>query len=604
MFYSQCMLSSNGPLNTLWVAAHLQRKLKKAQVLHTDIPSSVDYIIKDPIEVPIALRISGYLLVGVARIYSKKVDYLYDDCNEILAKLRNSWASIRVSLPEQTSVAPFHCITLPDKFELDALDLEELGYRTEEPTNQHVKAYERITFEDEQERQENLEVDMDYQMGAAAHSVPADKLPPEDEVLPPHPIDTDFDMDGFDAYDYETVRGKFRENHMYEENEPAILEIHEPSDSHCRSVRFEDQSASVVKCSHEEHKKLSKLTSFDTEEVLVPAKDYTLLPSTVSESPHKVPDSSVLLPSNDGDFPEFMPVPTPKKEEQNWKSRKRKVPLRKPKGTVPLFDENIILPNEVMRHRLHDTSSILRCRRTVPFAGLDVWGASRISSIQEMFLKPFTSCVSPELRELLMKNLVKPKTMAQLLEPLEMDEANGAASRFNGTPIAEEYFASVAEQNQPDMPAKKRLRPRQLILPDDKPDTVQADVQNMENEQGTLSEPTLDFNLLGDDSDLVTADAGSGSAFVGFNHWPIRTKVVTQFLRNVWEGGKLQNQDKVLNMADILKGKTRKECARFFMEILVLKSQDFVDVKQDSPYADIHLTPLPKLSKLRILNGS
>lgn len=69
--------------------------------------------------------------MGVARIYSKKVDYLYDDCNEVLAKLRNSWDSIRVSLPEQTSVAPFHCITLPDKFELDTLDLEELGYGTE-----------------------------------------------------------------------------------------------------------------------------------------------------------------------------------------------------------------------------------------------------------------------------------------------------------------------------------------------------------------------------------------------------------------------------------------------------------------------------------------
>ncbi|KAF3788569.1 Sister chromatid cohesion 1 protein 4 [Nymphaea thermarum] len=538
MFYSQCMLSSNGSLNTLWVAAHLQRKLKKAQVLHTDIPSSVDYIIKDPIEVPIALRISGYLLVGVARIYSKKVDYLYDDCNEILGKLRNSWASIRVSLPEQTSVAPFHCITLPDKFELDALDLEELGYRTEETTNQHVKAYERITFEDEQERQENLEVDMDYQMGAAAHSVPADKLLPEDEVLPPYPIDADFDMDGFDAYDYETVRGKFRENHLYEENEPAILEIHEPSDSHCRSVRFEDQSPSVVKCSHEEHKKMSKLTSFDTEEALVPAKDYTLLPSTVSESPHKVPDSSVLLPSNDGDFPEFMPVPTPKKEEQNWKSRKRKVPLRKPKGTVPLFDENIILPNEwrlcastksefksisnmvmgwpkevLTRAFIEGFKEVIKIKVqgvTSYNHQLCQTGDPKVLSCRHRDESDASAGVSPELRELLMKNLVKPKTMAQLLEPLEMDEANGAASRFNGTPIAEEYFVSVAEQNQPDMPAKKRLRPRQLILPDDKPDTVQADVQNMENEQGTLSEPTLDFNLLGDDSDLVPADAGSG----------------------------------------------------------------------------------------------
>ncbi|CAN6449175.1 unnamed protein product [Victoria cruziana] len=595
MFYSQCMLSSKGPLNALWVAAHLQKKLKKAEVLHTDIPSSIDYIIKDPIEIPIALRISGYLLVGVARIYSKKVDYLYDDCNEVLAKLRNSWDSIRVSLPEQTSVAPFHCITLPDKFELDTLDLEELGYGTEGPSDQHVKAYEHITFEDEEEPQRNLEVDMGYQKGEAAYSSLTDKVHPEDEVLPPYPIDADFDMDGFYACDYGIFREKLREYHTHEGNvDSAILEDHEQSNSHRCSVRFEDLSASDVQCSHEEHKKLAKLRGFDTSESLVPTKDSTLFPSTVPESPCRVLDSSALLSSNDGDLPEFIPLPTPKKEEQNWKSRKRKGPLMKPKGRIPLFDENIILPNEVMRHRLHDTSSILRRRRTVPLSGSNVFRVTRISSIQEMFLEPSNPCVSSELRELLMENLLKPNIIAQRVESLETAKGNGATSRFDGTPIPEEYFASAAQHNQPDMPPKKRLRPRELILPDDELDSVESDAQDMKNEQG-ISEITLDFSLLDGDSDL-TADAGSGSAFVGFNHWSIRTKVVMQFLRNVLGGGKLQNQDKVVNLAHILAGKTRKECARLFMEILVLRTEDFVDVVQDSPYADIHVTPLPKLS--------
>jgi hypothetical protein len=41
MFYSQCLLSSKGPLGAIWVAAYFFKKLKKAQVTETDISSSV-----------------------------------------------------------------------------------------------------------------------------------------------------------------------------------------------------------------------------------------------------------------------------------------------------------------------------------------------------------------------------------------------------------------------------------------------------------------------------------------------------------------------------------------------------------------------------------
>ena len=42
-----------------------------------------------------ALRLSGQLLLGVVRIYSRKAKYLLDDCNEALLKIkmvRKSWA--------------------------------------------------------------------------------------------------------------------------------------------------------------------------------------------------------------------------------------------------------------------------------------------------------------------------------------------------------------------------------------------------------------------------------------------------------------------------------------------------------------------------------
>ena len=44
-----------------------------------------------------ALRLSGQLLLGVVRIYSRKAKYLLDDCNEALLKIkmvRESWDPI------------------------------------------------------------------------------------------------------------------------------------------------------------------------------------------------------------------------------------------------------------------------------------------------------------------------------------------------------------------------------------------------------------------------------------------------------------------------------------------------------------------------------
>lgn len=74
-------------------------------------------------EVPIALRMSGHLLLGVVRIYSKKVEYLCQDCNFVYTTFKKAFSSIDLS--EDASQAPVHAITLPDTFDLDALDLDD-----------------------------------------------------------------------------------------------------------------------------------------------------------------------------------------------------------------------------------------------------------------------------------------------------------------------------------------------------------------------------------------------------------------------------------------------------------------------------------------------
>ena len=75
-----------GPLAKVWLAAH-ERKLTKAQLLQTSITRSTQAIVEQD-EAPLALRLSGQLLLGVVRIYSRKARYLLDDCNEALMKIK------------------------------------------------------------------------------------------------------------------------------------------------------------------------------------------------------------------------------------------------------------------------------------------------------------------------------------------------------------------------------------------------------------------------------------------------------------------------------------------------------------------------------------
>lgn len=76
-------------------------------------------------EVPIALRLSGHLLLGLVRIYSWKVNYLFQDCNRMLTTIRTAFASVQIDLPIDADRALFEAITLPDTFNLDDLNLDD-----------------------------------------------------------------------------------------------------------------------------------------------------------------------------------------------------------------------------------------------------------------------------------------------------------------------------------------------------------------------------------------------------------------------------------------------------------------------------------------------
>ncbi|KAK7883552.1 sister chromatid cohesion protein 1 [Exophiala xenobiotica] len=119
MFYDSSLLAKTGPLARVWLASNVERKLSKSQILQSDIQSSVGAIV-DRGDEPMALRLSGQLMLGVVRIYGRQARYLLDDCNETLIKIRMTFKSTNShDLPTHATTAVD--LNLPELLTIDDL---------------------------------------------------------------------------------------------------------------------------------------------------------------------------------------------------------------------------------------------------------------------------------------------------------------------------------------------------------------------------------------------------------------------------------------------------------------------------------------------------
>ncbi|XP_028402064.1 double-strand-break repair protein rad21 homolog isoform X2 [Dendronephthya gigantea] len=85
-FHYDFILSKRSSLAKVWLAAHWEKKLSKVQIFETNLQSIVQDILHP--KMPIALRTSSHLLVGLVRIYSRKAKYLLKDCSDTLVNIK------------------------------------------------------------------------------------------------------------------------------------------------------------------------------------------------------------------------------------------------------------------------------------------------------------------------------------------------------------------------------------------------------------------------------------------------------------------------------------------------------------------------------------
>ncbi|KAG8082457.1 hypothetical protein GUJ93_ZPchr0014g47132 [Zizania palustris] len=99
--------------------------------------------------------------------------------------------------------------------------------------------------------------------------------------------------------------------------------------------------------------------------------------------------------------PKFM-VTTPAKNEKHQVTRKRRRVYNKDyiprdrgdkrqvrrRGAPALYDENIVLPNEILRKAIEDTSDLVLRRGKAPHTCLDTWKEARLGSLPATFMDP------------------------------------------------------------------------------------------------------------------------------------------------------------------------------------------------------------------------
>ncbi|KAJ8909141.1 hypothetical protein NDN08_005835 [Rhodosorus marinus] len=141
MFYSSEILTRRGPLAEIWTAATLGKdKIKKGFALKAPIENICTHIVQP--RAPLALRLSAQLMVGVCRVFVKKCTIILSDVTDLMSTIQmfNSKSAAEIDLPLVDANARFESITVVNMDQQNQLNLD-LNLRL---SYQHATAAESL----------------------------------------------------------------------------------------------------------------------------------------------------------------------------------------------------------------------------------------------------------------------------------------------------------------------------------------------------------------------------------------------------------------------------------------------------------------------------
>ncbi|KAG7380074.1 Double-strand-break repair protein rad21 [Phytophthora boehmeriae] len=582
MFYSQIILAKKGPLGKIWLAAHWDKKLNKQQIYTADIHSSVQNIVHP--QVPLALRVSGHLLLGVVRIYSRKVKYLYSDCSEALVKIKLAFRPGVVDLPATNQQAAPHVINVSNFGEFEP----EVTYSIEAVTAPSLDEWIAASSQTVARRQDITLADpLDQRYDVYAER---DGITIEDSF-------GGTDGGEWQAFDLDDNFG----NSALDTSNVSDIEVAREADGPIPALDDSGILNATDKSILDQGSQLMEQQAdfgFNDASFEMPADDAMEIENSLEDHSMNISGASPLEISADlnvsinGSTRASLDAALVNIEEGEEKRprKKRKV----------VRDSVTELTSAFLKKSMEDTSDITR-RREITYhtkrTGIDMLSG------EDIFSRPCITDISEELLKMFKVTMNKRKfpfasaeKSADHTEEIEMTRRMSANSTLldgtvtNGSfddstlhEIDEDHHFEFADMGSTE-PIKEDEYPDYDIGAPIEPDDRELEDLNVDIELGAVND------LRGNESEIGEADHADAST--AQHKWHPHTVKVMKVLRT-----SLDNKEEVTYKQLTKKKPDRRTAAALFFELLQLKTLDYVDIQQAAPYSDIKISKAARFSE-------
>ncbi|KAF0684554.1 Aste57867_23472 [Aphanomyces stellatus] len=580
MFYSQLILAKKGPLGQVWLAAHWDKKLTKATITAADVGQAADSI-ANPV-VPLALRVSGHLLLGVTRIYSRKVNYLFTDCSEALVKIKMAFRPGVVDMPEQQvtanpssiNVSTFGEFDAHIPYDIHALVAPSLTEWMATPSQTQARRQD-ITLADSSDH-----LYQDESFGGKDSFGMEDSFGGGDWQA--------FDIDGNQELDASTVSDIERAREA--DASGTIV----PQDASMLEAEFNKPNEDVDMFQDDKDMDIDMTGPVDVPDIDMNAAQ------PVDEDPYADHGMEVAPPSPQNNQASQMSIDfaieEDKPEDASAADMEPQAPQQKKRKRKIGRDSMTELSSAVIKKGLKDVSDIIRIRE--PMKRQKVFGASLVDPMDRL-CAPSTVCLSSTLLNMFkvtMKNGKLPTVEA--VEEQAKDDDEEPVERMRRQ--SNMGVASYAEQDEivpADDGVDKQANPEDEFefgggemeqLPDHGIE-VEAEVELDEPEEEAPLGLDLDLTLapVNDiQANLADDDQEHRYGTSATDHkWHPHTIKVMKVLRK-----SLEEKETVSYNALAKTTRSRRTAAALFFEMLQLKTLDFIDVNQPKAYGNIHIS--------------
>ncbi|GJQ13775.1 hypothetical protein GpartN1_g5566.t1 [Galdieria partita] len=589
MFYSPIILTKKGPLGKIWLAAHLQHKLSKAQVFSTDVVAACEQL-QSP-EMSFALRLSSNLLLGIVRIYSRKAHYLFIDSREALNKLQLAFQGSTVDLAPGTTVAPYSTITMEGVEDISQPKRDDNSKKSSKRSRYDLDRFSETSSNLDIEMLLDMDTDMAYALSSSefrwnetAQSLSRVRARPEDITLPPVEMDFIYQMPDTALEQWDDHETLHRENinmNMSSLSSRASLQSPEVLRRESRANLSDRISLDRLSEAHETVKEQENPDwNFSME---MDAESF-IEPSPNLEQTHETSFPLEAATREDSSLLQELPLPLQVHQQEQPNAKKRKADSN---SCIFTIDRNSEISAKTLKKHLTDTKDLVYRPQSylpkIPEENAQTWLHMILEPSFELPCLPpiYTTTVEPMLLYYSQGDLNLPQmrhvdTPSFQASPLFSPGRDSMTFSVQDNDWGEQIAFEQESFQLPTTNESIQMATGMLSLNT----SSITKMYNEEDKESHLKQNTLTQTQLSISS---------------------RTIQTLQMIRQCGTSSEENITESKFSFSDFLRQVSssnsslprRRLAAQYFYELLVLKSIERIQVEQDQSFSEIMISNLP-----------